>query len=158
MNLLNIFSRFTQDSIAARRQSNNERLMQYARYLRAYQGYSIRGVLNTNLIKDWKRVKFNFTQPVINISAGWFAAKPLVWEIANDSDATAEAHAIWARSGSDATLLENAICCGIYGEIVGLATADDAGKAKIEFVDPNIATPTFDGSDYSHLSGLEIAY
>jgi hypothetical protein len=157
LNILNIFSRFTRNPVADRRTATNERLQQYARFLRAYQGYSVRGVLNTNLIKDWKRVKFNFTQPIVNLSAGWFAAKPLVWEIANEPEATAEAHAIWARSGSDAALLENAICCGIYGDLVGLATQDDAGKAKIEFVDPSIATPTFQGSDYSQLSALEIA-
>ena len=55
----------------------DERLQQYARHLRAYQGLSVRGMIGSRTIRDYKRVKFNFVQPVVNLSAGWFAAKPL---------------------------------------------------------------------------------
>jgi hypothetical protein len=156
---LNPFS-FLQNrrSQADRRRTQNERLQQYARLMRAYQGFSVRGVTDTSRVHSWKRVKFNFNAPVVNLSAGWFAAKPIDWEIQNDPEATEAAYAIWSRSGSDAVLLENAKCCGIYGEVVGIATQDSAGLPKIEFVDPSITTPTFDGSDCSKLASLEIAY
>ncbi len=157
MNLFGLFSRVGGDA-ANRRRARGERLSQYARYLRSYQGYSVRGVVNTNLVRDWKRIKFNFIQPVVNISAGWFAAKPLDWDVDGDPAATTACYEIWDRSGSDCALLENAICCGIYGDIVGLATQDREGRAVIEFVDPSICDPTFDGSDYSRLAALEVAY
>jgi hypothetical protein len=157
MNLFGLFHREDRDAVN-RRTARNERLQHYARYLRAYQGFSVRGVLNTDVIRDWKRIKFNFVQPVVNLSAGWFAAKPIDWDVDGDPAATKEAYRIWDRSGSDAALLENAICCGIYGDLVGLATQDSDGQSKIQFVDPSICEPTFDGADYSMLTALEIAY
>ncbi len=157
MNIFEMFQRWTSDPVN-RRWARSERVQQYARHLRAYQGFSIRGVTNTHVIQDWKRVKFNFVQPVVNLSAGWFAAKPIDWDVDGDPGATKEAYAIWDRSGSDGALLENAICCGIYGDLVGLATQDEDGQSKIEFVDPSISEPTFDGCDYSRLAALEIAY
>jgi hypothetical protein len=156
---MNLFGWFKgNNSEAVRNRARSERLQQYGRYLRAYQGYSIRGVLNTNVIQDWHRLKFNFNQPVVNLSAGWFAAKPLDFSVDGDPYATRECYAIWDRSGSDCALLENAILCGIYGDLVGLATQDDAGRSRMEFVDPSICEPIFDGADYSRLAGLEIAY
>jgi len=157
MNLFGLFQQWTGNP-ASQRAAWSDRVMQYARYLRAYQGYSVRGVINTGLVQEWKRIKFNFIQPVVNLSAGWFAAKPIDWEIDGDAEATREAYAIWDRSGSDRTLLESAICCGIYGDLVGIATRDADGRPAIEFVDPSIAEPTFDGSDYARLTALEIAY
>jgi len=157
MNLFGLFHRESRE-VVNRRTARNERLQQYARYLRAYQGYSVRGALNTNLLQDWKRIKFNFVQPVVSLSAGWFAAKPIDWDVDGDPAATKAAYEIWDRSGSDAALLENAICCGIYGDLVGLATQDTDGQSKIQFVDPSICDPTFDGADYSQLTALEIAY
>lgn len=156
MNLFGLFQRGSER--ATRMRAASERLAQYNRYLRSYQGYSVRGALNTNVVRDWKRVKFNFIQPVVNLSAGWFAAKALDWAIDDDPEATKAAYDIWDRSGSEGALLENAILCGIYGDVVGLATQDDQERPRIEFVDPSICTPEFDGSDYSNLIGLEIAY
>ena len=153
----NLFQRNVSDPINKRR-ARNERLLQYSRYLRSYQGYSVRGVLNTNVIQDWRRVKFNFVQPVVNLSAGWFSAKPIDWTIDGNPDATKEAYRIWDRSGSDAALLESAILCGIYGDIVGLATQNEQGFSKIEFIDASIVEPVFDGSDYSSLRSAEIAF
>jgi hypothetical protein len=144
--------------LTERQRITNERLQQYARFQRAYLGFSVRGVSNTSVVRDWKRIKFNFIKPVVDLSAGWFAAQPIDWDIDNNPDATKEAYAIWDRSGSDRALLENALACSIYGDLVGLATADDQQRPKIEFVDPNIATPLFDGADYSCLRSLEIAY
>jgi hypothetical protein len=157
MGFFGLFQRGGGDPVHAHR-AHGERLAQYARYLRAYQGYSVRGVLNTNVVTEWKRVKFNFIQPVVNLSAGWFAAKPIDWSVDGSPEATREAYAIWDRSGSDNALLESAILCGIYGDIVGLATQDARGKPVIEFVDPSICRPTFDGCDYSRLTALETAY
>jgi hypothetical protein len=41
---------------------------------------------------------------------------------------------------------------------VAVATADDQGRPRIEFVDPSICFPVFDGADYDKLATLEIAY
>jgi hypothetical protein len=155
---MNLFGLFQRNDPIHNRRMRSERLYSYARYLRAYQGFSVRGVLDTNVLRDWKRLKFNFVQPVVNLSAGWLAAKPLDWAVANDPAASREACAIWNRSGSDCALLESALLCSIYGDIVGLATQDAQGKPMIEFVDPSICDPTFDGADYSSISALEIAY
>lgn len=135
-----------------------ERFHLYARYLRAYQGFSVRGNLNVSQITQWKRVKFNFNKPVVNLSAGFMAGKALAWEVEGDDQATAAAKAIWNRSGSDALLLEAAKAASIYGEIVMMATQNDRKQSVIEFISPDICTPTFDGGDYSRLAALEIAY
>lgn len=135
-----------------------ERFQLYAKYLRAYQGFSVRGNLSVATIAQWKRVKFNFNKPVVNLSAGFMAGKPISWEVEGDEQATEAAKAIWNRSGSDGLLLEAAKAASIYGEIVMMATQDEDKKSIIEFISPDICTPLFDGGDYSRLIGLEIAY
>src|SRR5437763_50616 len=105
MNLFGWLNRWSQDPVH-RRLARSDRVQQYARYLRAYQGFSVRGPLNSGVPREWKRVKFNFVQPVVNLAAGWFAAKPIDWDIDGDADATREAYAVWDRSGSDRALLE----------------------------------------------------
>src|SRR6478672_8684072 len=84
MNLLGLFSQRTRNVATDTVRATNVRIGQYQRYLRSYEGFSVRGVVNTNVVQDWKRLKFNFTQPVVNLSAGWFASKPLDWDIDND--------------------------------------------------------------------------
>jgi hypothetical protein len=82
----------------------------------------------------------------------------LAWEVEGDDKATAAAKAIWNRSGSDGLMLEAAKAASIYGEIVMMATMNDDKQSVIEFISPDICTPTFDGGDYSNLIALEIAY
>ena len=139
------------------RRAEADRIGWYSRYLRAYEGYSIRGTLGTNYARDWKRVKFNYNEPIVNLSAGFFAAKPLTWEVKGDPDATKAAHDVWDRSGSDSALLEAAIACCIYGDMVAIA-ADGKSGPVIEFVDPGIVLPTFNGADCARLEFAEIAY
>ena len=66
-----------------------------------------------------------------------------IGKASSDAEATKAAYAIWDRSGSDCALLEAAILCGIYGDLVGLATSDEEGP-RIEFIDPGICSPVFD--------------
>jgi hypothetical protein len=161
-NPMNLFAAFlkrrTADPRGNMAQADADRLSWYGRYLRAYQGYSIRGTLGSNTASDWRRIKFNYSQPIVNLSAGFFAAKPLAWNVAGDPDATKAAHAIWDRSGSDRTLLDAGLAACIYGDMVGVATQNEEGDPLIEFVEPAISYPTFDGADYGRLSSLEIAY
>jgi hypothetical protein len=138
--------------------SDQERMDAYARYLRAYRGYGIRGPLNSGLAQELRRLRFNFNRPIINLGAAFMAAKPLTWQIKGDTDATAAAHDIWERSGSDYALLSAARTCSIYGDIGALATQNDAGEPLIEFIDPGLCYPTPDGADFRKLLAFEIAY
>jgi hypothetical protein len=137
---------------------DDARIAEYARFMRAYRGYSVKGPLSTGTADSWKRIKFNFSRPIVNLGAGWMAARPIKWCVDDDPAATDAAHAIWDRSGSDGALLANALLGCIYGDVVALATQDPAGKPKIEFVDPSICFPTFDGADYGELTELEVCY
>jgi SPP1 family phage portal protein len=138
--------------------AHQDRLRNYERYLRSYQGYSVRGPLLSRVPSEDKRIKFNYSQPVVNLSSGWMCSQPVDWEVDGDPDATKEAYRIWDRSGSDRALLDASLCGSIYGDMVAIATQDDKGKPRIEFVDPSICYPTFDGSDYSILTTLDIAW
>jgi hypothetical protein len=126
--------------------------------MRAYQGYSIRGEINSGRVTQWKRLKFNFNAPIVDLSAGWFASRDLDWEVANNPDATQEAYAIWKKSGSNLSLLEAARCCGIQGDIVLLITQDKERRPVFEFVDAAICFPVFEGNNYQSLQSLEICY
>src|SRR5690348_10828160 len=63
-----------------------ERLAWYGRYLRAYEGYSIRGELGTTTLRRWRRLKFNLNEPIVNLSAGFFAAQPITWQVKGNPD------------------------------------------------------------------------
>lgn len=134
------------------------RISQYYRFMRSYEGYSVKGLQGTTVPTDYKRLKFNFAFPIINLGAGFLAGKPLQWKIDDNPDATDAAHAIWDRSGSDGLFLEAAMNCGIQGDIVGVVAQDDDGNPKIEFVDAAICFPQFARSDCSKLASLDIAY
>ncbi len=156
-----IRSRF--NSLQQRYQAqDNARVAQYARYRMAYRGYAVRDLTGTQTPTEAKRLKFNFNRPIVNLGAAFLAAKPLAWKIDKtidtDGELTKRAKAIWDRSGSDAALLESAVACGIYGDLPLLATANERGEALIEFLDPCICYPTFDGRDYAQLRSLDIAY
>jgi len=134
------------------------RLNNYGRFMRSYEGYSVKGPPGTAVVSDYKRLKFNFNKPIVNLGAGFLAGKPLQWEVEDNPDATEMAHTIWDRSGSDGAFLEAAIACGIHGDIVAVVAQDEDGLPKIEFVDAGIAFPQFARSDYSKLVALDIAY
>lgn len=134
------------------------RLRDYGRYLRSYEGFAIRGPQGSTIPLEWERIRFNFSRPIVNLGAGFLAGKPIVWSVDVSPEAQAAAHEIWDRSGSDAMMLKAATTCGIYGDIVAIAAVDADGQPRIEFVDPCICFPTFDGADYDRLAALEIAY
>lgn len=143
---------------------NEDRFQNYSRYLRAYRGYRSRlpGSPNTTAAQytnaSLQRVRFNFNRPVVNLGAVFLAGKPLQWTVDEDAEATAEANAIWDRSGAERSFLKAARACGIYGDMVGLATLGQDGTPHIEFINPTICTPTFHGSDASQLRMLQIAW
>jgi len=158
LNLFGFLARRRSNAAGQLAYGDDQRIADYGRWMRAYRGYSIKGPLTTGVPDSWKRVKFNFSRPIVNLGAGWMAARPIKWCVDDDPAATDAAHEIWDRSGSDGALLANALLGCIYGDLVAIATQDQAGKPKIEFVDPSICFPTFDGADYSNLTALEIAY
>lgn len=165
MATMNPLARFAQ-FMRGRRQSgagdmttqDSERLANYGRYLRAYEGYSIRGTLGTGTVSAYKRLKFNYNEPIVNLTAGFLAGGPIAWKVQGDPDATRAAHAIWDRSGSDAEFLEAVTTACIYGDLALFATANEFGDPRIEFVEPTLCFPCFDGADYKRLHTIEVAY
>lgn len=139
-------------------QNDGDRLGQYQRYLRAYQGYSIRAPIGATTPLSEKRLKFNLNRPIVNLGTTFLAGKPLTWKVGKDAEATEKAKQIWDRSGCERAFMEAARACAIYGDMVAIATSDGEGKARIEFVNPDICNPTFDGSDFSRLVELQIAW
>jgi hypothetical protein len=138
--------------------AEGDRIAWYSRYQRAYEGYSIRGTVGSNVLTDWRRIKFNYNEPIVNLGAGFMAAKPIDWEVQGDRDATALCYQVWQRSGGDRALLTAAISCAIYGDMALVAAKRDDDLPVLEFVDPSIVYPTFHGADHSRLESCEIAY
>ncbi|HEY3281408.1 MAG TPA: phage portal protein [Armatimonadota bacterium] len=152
------FGRRRQSGSLEFQQQDTRRKAGYARCLRAYQGYSVRGTLGSSVPTETKRVAFNFSRPIANLGAAFLCGGALGWEVDDDEAATATAEGIWDRSGSDRAMLEHALTAGIYGDAVLLATQGADGQPRVECIDPSLCLPTFDGADYSKLIGLEIAY
>ncbi len=138
--------------------TDTDRLAAYTKYYRAYRGYSVREPTAGSYTGEGPRLRFNFNRPIVNLAAAFMAAKPLDWEVKANPEATTACYDIWQRSGSDRTLLSAARAGGIYGELAALATVDEAGLPRIEFVDPGICFPVFDSSDVSKLIQLEITF
>lgn len=153
--------------------SDQDRLWGYYRHLRAYQGFrSPSGLGGTRTTQELalqsQRLRHNFNRPVVNLGAAFLAGGPVKWKIDPDDASegaqvkaqaiTDAAFAIWDRSGSDRAMLRAARTGGIYGEVVGLATRDADVRPRIEFVCPDICTPTFAGSDVSRLIALQIVW
>ena len=144
--------------------ADDDRFRDYARYDRAYHGFRSRLPAGTSYTTAQyanfasQRNRRNFNRPIIHFGAAFLAAKPLEWKVADNEAAQEKAFDIWDRSGAERTFLDAARCCGIYGEVVGLATKDAEGRAQIEFKCPDIAFPTFKGSDAQELVELEIAW
>jgi hypothetical protein len=143
---------------------DSDRFRDYTRYLRAYRGYRSRvpssSAYTSQQMTNFslQRVRFNFNKPIVNLSAAFLAAKPLKWDIDQNEAMSKAAADIWDRSGSERALLKAARCSGIYGEVIGLATQDADGRPRIEFKCPDIAMPTFRGSDAQQLTELELAW
>lgn len=151
----------TRDGKNAAPYRGDQRLAMYSRYMRAYEGLAVRGIVTVQSSVEAKRVKFNFCRPIVNMSAAWFAGSPVTWVIGNDpnGEISEAADAIWHRSGSENELLQTAILAGIYGDAVGIAEHDDAtGQSRIRFVDPSLCQPFFLSHDLSVVARLGIAY
>jgi hypothetical protein len=140
---------------------DEDRFKNYQQFLRAYRGESIRAPIGASSPIETRRLKHNFNKPICHLGADFLAAKPLKWKIDGDTDAgtlTTAAHGIWDRSGSDRVFLDAALSAGIYGDVVGLATQDEEGRPRVEFVAADIAFPAFSGSDNRKLEELDITW
>jgi hypothetical protein len=137
---------------------DGDRFTRYNRHQRAYNGYAIRGTIGTSTVTAQRRLRFNLNRTIVDLGAQFLGAAPVNWQVDGDKDAEAAAADIWTRSGSDRLMLEGARSAGILGEIAGIATQDDEGRSRIEFVTADIAHPFFDGADYQQLRALEIRF
>lgn len=152
---------------------DQDRFANYTRYQRAYDGYKTPSLGNPSRSQATEalrhsRLRYNFNRPIVEIGAAFLAGGALKWDIdpegESESDrnraqqATDQANAIWDRSGSDRLLLEAARRCGIDGDIVGISTQTDGGRAKIEFAAADLCFPVFAGSDNQKLQALTIAW
>jgi hypothetical protein len=135
-----------------------DRHVKYARYLRTYQGYAVRGDLGGNAVTGTKRIRFNFCRPVVNLASAFLAAKPLNWEIKDNPEAEAEAYRIWDRSVEENSFYEAAKTASILGDLVVVVAQDADGEPILEFVDPSICYPRFSGKNANRLEELEIRF
>lgn len=138
---------------------DTDRLLNYQRFMLAYRGQAVRAPVGQVTPVEGRRLRHNLNRPIVNLGAAFLAAKPLKWVVDGNTQATEQAMAVWDRSGSERALLEAARCGGIMGDMVGLATVGALdGRSRIEFVCPDIAFPTFMGSDSGKLTSLDISW
>lgn len=138
--------------------ARDPRLWKYARFMRAYEGYAVRGTVGNTALQEWKRLKYNFCRPIVNVGAQWLVGGPAIWDIKTSDAAVDAATAIWERSGSDGAFIKAALLGAIYGDAVALATIDDKKLARIQFIDPSVCNPVFNSHNASLLDSVGIAY
>lgn len=137
----------------------------YYRMLQAYNGYQTRQVDNATR-PTYKKVKFNFCRPIVNISAAWVAGKPVSWRVEPPGgsqdrydELSQAASDVWDRSGSEDVLLKAVMGGCIFGDMVGVVRSKSGSKDYyMQFMDPSICEPLFDPHDCHRLVGMTVRY
>lgn len=133
------------------------RIAYYIRYRRMYDGWIIRE--NTSQVEQWKPLRFNYAQPIVNIGADFLAGKPITFTVNNNENAMNKADEIWTESGGSGRFHENATLAGIYGDACAiLSKPEDEEVTCIRWLDPCICSPVFDPHDYERIMELAIGY
>lgn len=136
----------------------NERVRNYVRFKMLYDGSTIRS--NLLGVNQYKELEYNLAPPIINMSAGFLAEKPIVFSFSDESDEISKkADEIWSQSGGSSSFLENALLASIYGDSCIMVDKPDPKKqACLKWLDPMICFPEFDPHDYKVMVALVIAY
>lgn len=134
----------------------NTRVIGYARAKRVYDGWVMK---NTSDVVQWKKLRFNVSQPIVNINAAFLAGKPIRLQVDGNPELTEAANGIWDRSGGFYAFLENAILGLIYGDSVLIPNYDKRRKAwRLKWVDASIVYPVFDPADYDKIKSVDFVW
>lgn len=158
-----LFSRRGAMSTHAALQQLDQRRRLYRAFALAYEGYMFRGAA-ANIPEDqMRRLRYNYNSPIVDFATSWMVGSPVGWKVTvgsaeESAEASQKATEIWDRSGKECAFAEGVHACILYGDLPVVVRLDEEGKARFDFIDPNIATPTFDSCDADEVESLTIGY
>ncbi|UOF77589.1 portal protein [Caudoviricetes sp.] len=139
---------------------NAERLSDYDRYRRLYDGIIVRQ--SENGLEQVKDIAFALGAPIVNTSADFLAGHPISFKVRNadgvDAEATKAAGEIWARSGAESKFLPAAIRGGIYGDVPIVIRRNDKDEVYLDFPSAELVYPVFDPNNVERITRAVIGY